>query len=84
ARRSVAAAIVADGAPASAIWEREAFPALGQGDLDVDGVIEGLRRIGYGGWLVVEQDTLPRTKERFERAATDQRANREYLARRGL
>jgi inosose dehydratase len=84
AQRAVAAGIVADGAPASAIWEREAFPVLGQGDLDVDGVIEGLRRIGYGGWLVVEQDTLPRTKARFERAATDQRANREYLARCGL
>ncbi|MEA2538214.1 MAG: inosose dehydratase [Chloroflexota bacterium] len=84
ARRSVMAGIVADGAPASAIWDREAFPALGQGDLDVDGVINALRRIGYGGWLVVEQDALPRTKERFERAATDQRANREYLTRRGL
>lgn len=84
ARRSVMAGIVADGAPASAIWEREAFPALGHGDLDVEGVISALGRIGYSGWLVVEQDTLPRTKERFERAATDQRANRQYLARHGL
>ena len=84
ARRSVMAGIVADGAPATAIWEREAFPALGQGDLDVGGVINALRRIGYRGWLVVEQDALPRTKERFARAATDQRANRAYLARFGL
>ena len=80
ARRSAMAGIVADAAPASAIWEREVFPVLGQGDLDVKGVIDELRRSGYGGWLVVEQDTLPRTKERFRRAATDQRANREYLA----
>ena len=57
ARRSVMAGIVADGAPATAIWDREAFCALGQGDLDVDGVIDGARRIGYAGWLVVEQDT---------------------------
>jgi inosose dehydratase len=78
------AGIVADGVPASAIWDREAFPALGEGDLDVEGVINALGRIGYRGWLVVEQDTLPRTKERFERAATDQRANRQYLARSGL
>jgi len=84
ARRSVMAGIVADGAPASAIWDREAFPPLGQGDLDVAGVINELRRVGYRGWLVVEQDALPRTKERFERAATDQRANRQYLARHGL
>jgi inosose dehydratase len=84
ARRSVMAGIVADEAPATGIWEREAFPALGQGDQDVDGIIGQLRAIGYKGWLVVEQDTLPRTKARFEQAATDQRANRQYLAERGL
>lgn len=84
ARRSVMAEIIADGGQANEIWSREAFPALGQGDLDVDGVLAGLAGIGHRGWLVVEQDTLPRTRERFERAAADQRANREYLARRGL
>jgi inosose dehydratase len=84
AQRSVMREIVADSGQATEIWSREAFPALGQGDLDVDGVLAGLARIGYRGWLVVEQDTLPRTRERFERAAADQRANREYLARRGL
>ena len=84
ARRSVMAEIIVDGAPVTAIWSREAFPALGQGDLDADGVLDALRSIGYRGWLVVEQDTLPRIRERFERAAADQRANREFLARRGL
>lgn len=84
ARRSVMKEIVADGGQTTEIWSREAFPALGQGDLDVDGVLAALAGIGYRGWLVVEQDTLPRTRERFERAAADQRANREYLARRGL
>jgi inosose dehydratase len=83
-RRSVMKQIAADGAQATEIWSREAFPALGQGDLDVDGVLAALARIGYGGWLVVEQDTLPRTRKRFARAAADQRANRQYLARRGL
>jgi inosose dehydratase len=84
ARRSVMAGIIADGAPATAIWDRAAFPALGQGDLDADGVIAALRSIGYSGWLVVEQDTLPRTRAEFDRAAADQRANREFLTRRGL
>lgn len=83
-RRSVMKEIVADGGQTTEIWSREAFPALGQGDLDVAGVLAALIGIGYRGWLVVEQDTLPRTRERFERAAADQRANREYLARRGL
>jgi inosose dehydratase len=84
ARRSVFAGIVADGAPATAIWSRDAFPALGEGDLDADGVIAALGETGYRGWLVVEQDTLPTTRERFGRAAEDQRANRAFLARRGL
>ncbi len=84
ARRSVMADIVAAGGQANEIWSREAFPAIGQGDLDADGVLAGLAEIGYRGWLVVEQDTLPRTAERFARAAADQRSNREYLAGRGL
>jgi inosose dehydratase len=84
AQRSVMAEIVADEAPVTAIWSREAFPALGQGDLDADGVLAALGKIGYGGWLVVEQDTLPRTKARFDQAAADQRANRAFLAERGL
>jgi len=84
ARRSVMKEITAEGGQAAEIWSREAFPALGQGDLDVDGAVAALAAIGYAGWLVVEQDTLPRTRERFERAAADQRANRKYLARYGL
>ncbi len=84
ARRSVMASIVASGAPTSEIWEREVFPPLGQGDLDADGVLAELRRIGYHGWLIVEQDSFPRTKQRFEQAAADQRANRDFLRQRGL
>ena len=84
AKRSVMAGIIADGAPTTDIWAREAFPALGEGDLDPDGILAALGQIGYSGWLVVEQDTLPQTKERFDRAAADQRANRQFLARRGL
>ena len=74
----------ADGAQATAIWSREAFPALGGGDLDVDAVLDGLRGMSFGGWMVVEQDILPRSAERFARAADEQRHNREFLAERGL
>jgi inosose dehydratase len=76
--------IVADGAQATAIWSREAFPVLGGGDLDVDAVLDGLRGMSFGGWLVVEQDILPRSAERFARAAEEQRLNRAFLAARGL
>lgn len=84
ASRSVVEAIVAAGDPAEAVWSREAFPRLGEGDVDVDGVLAALRDTGWSGWLVVEQDTLPRTPERFAQAAADQRANREFLRARGL
>ena len=82
--RTVMAGIVADGAPATEIWSREAFCELGRGDLDVDAVLDGLRGISFGGWLVVEQDILPRSAERFARAAEEQRHNRAFLAERGL
>jgi len=82
--RTVMAGIVADGAPAAEIWSREAFCELGRGDLDVDAILDGLRGISFGGWLVVEQDILPRSAHRFARAAEEQRHNRAFLAERGL
>src|SRR6516165_11459749 len=81
---AVMAGIVADDAPVTDIWSREAFCELGRGDLDVDAVLDGLRNISFGGWLVVEQDILPRSAERFARAAGEQQHNREFLAERGL
>jgi inosose dehydratase len=82
--RTVMAGIVADGAPATDIWTREAFCELGRGDLDVDAILDGLRAISFGGWLVVEQDILPRSAQRFARAAEEQRHNRAFLSQRGL
>jgi len=81
---SVMAAIVAAEEPVEAVWSREAFPPVGAGDLDVEGFLSALKQSGFTGWAVVEQDTLPRTPERFAQAAADQRANRDYLRRRGL
>jgi len=76
--------IVADGALATEIWSREAFCVLGSGDLDVDAILDGLRGMSFGGWLVVEQDILPRSAERFARAAEEQRLNRAFLTARGV
>lgn len=80
ARRSVVQQIVREAAPVSEIWKRGAFCRLGEGDLDVDGVLAELKQ-DYAGWLVVEQDVLP---DRSGKPAADQRANREYLTKRGL
>jgi len=76
--------VVADGEPTTAIWSREVFPVLGAGDLDADAFIDTLLEVGYQGWLVVEQDILPRTSERFHQAIVDQRSNRAFLAAHGL
>ena len=84
ARLAVMNEIVTDQAPVTEIWTREAFCALGDGDLDVDAVLAGLRQISFGGWLVVEQDIFPRSAGRFARAAQEQRRNRAFLAERGL
>ena len=79
ARKAVVEQIVKEAAPVAEIWRRKAFCRLGEGDLDVDGVLERLGR--YSGWLVVEQDVLP---DSGGKPAADQRANREYLAARGF
>jgi inosose dehydratase len=89
ARLSVMNEIITDEAPVTEIWTREAFCELGRGDLDTDAVLDGLRRISFGGWLVVEQDILPHgdrmtRAERFARAAAEQRHNRAFLAERGV
>ncbi len=84
ARLDVLEAIVAEGAPVEAIWRRRAFCRLGDGDVDIDGVLSGLRELGYQGWLVVEQDIIPSPDEPLDQAAREQRANREYLRARDI
>jgi inosose dehydratase len=75
--------IVAEGAPVQEIWRRKAFCALGDGDIDIAGVLRSLDEVGYSGWLVVEQDVLPDPDNPNE-PAEDQRRNREYLRGHGL
>jgi inosose dehydratase len=75
--------IVAESAPVQEIWRRQAFCALGDGDIDVVGVLDALDEIGYAGWLVVEQDVLPDPNNPGQ-PASDQRRNREFLRTHGL
>jgi len=55
---AVLARLRAGGMPdfGAAVRER-IFTELGNGALDLDGVLSALDRIGYGGWLMVEQDS---------------------------
>lgn len=54
------------------------FCAVGHGDVDVRAVLSALSRIGYAGWLVVEQDA-PATGHDLARILDDQAANRARL-----
>ncbi len=83
ARLGVVRSVIDDRAPMIEVWRRHAFSALGQGDMDVDGVLAALTTSAYRGWLVVEQDTFPDPNGPAE-AARDQQRNREFLRARGI
>ena len=96
-RRAVIDRVVARKGVMIDFWREGAFCPLGEGDLDIDGILGVLQDsslphsggpVGVGaafsGWLVVEQDMLPRPDDPPERAARDQARNREFLRARGL
>jgi inosose dehydratase len=56
------------------------FCELGKGDVDFPGIKAELEKMGYEGWIVVEQDVLPGMGKPKESA----RRNRDYLANLGL
>jgi inosose dehydratase len=82
--RSRMDAVIADHEPTPAIWSREVFCALGEGDVNLDAVLSELEALNFEGWLVVEQDIFPQTSARFAQAISDQQKNRKYLASRGI
>ena len=83
ARRAILREIVDEAAPVQEIWRRQAFCALGDGDIPIHAVLDALAEIRYAGWLVVEQDILP-DPARPDQPAADQRRNREYLRAHGF
>jgi inosose dehydratase len=84
ARLSIIDGIIRDRAPIAEVWRRRAFCPLGEGDLRVDAVLEGLKAHHYQGWLVVEQDTIPGPADSVDRAVRDQARNRAFLRARGF
>ncbi|WP_226531045.1 sugar phosphate isomerase/epimerase family protein [Microbacterium paraoxydans] len=65
--------------PMRSVWEKRVFVPLGQGDLAVTELVEEIISSGYSGWLIVEQDVVPRSADEVERAKADQIANRDAL-----
>lgn len=67
--------------PVRDVWEKRVFVALGQGDVDIDGLMTAIVASGFSGFLVVEQDVVLLDQADVDRAISDQRANREVLRR---
>lgn len=65
------------------LWDTDVFCPLGAGDGQIDAVLDSLRAGGYAGWIVVEQDVLPRSPDAHRQASEHQRENRQYLRDRG-
>ncbi len=60
-------------------WWPTLFTPLGQGALEIEAAIEGLREIGYRGWLVVEQDRMPFAKSELPGVVSEEAASRQWL-----
>jgi inosose dehydratase len=58
-------------------WRRGVFCELGTGDVDLDGFLGELD--GYSGWLVVEQDWVPRAEDAVAGQIAAQARNRRWL-----
>lgn len=63
--------------PRRDIWERRVFVPLGEGDLDVAGLVDQIR--DFDGWLVIEQDAVLLKPADLDRAKREQEHNLSYL-----
>lgn len=63
------------------VWEKRVFVPLGEGDLDVPGLVGAIVESDFDGWIVVEQDVVLLSQGDVDRAVADQVANREALRR---
>ena len=59
---------------------RASSASSARGDVDLHGFFARLDRLGYEGWVVVEQDRIPREGEPLSEAADAQARNRRWLA----
>ena len=79
ARLHVVRQVVAERADVIEGWRRGMFCELGAGDVDLQAFFAELRGRGYEGWIVVEQDRIPRPDEELSEAAEAQARNRRWL-----
>jgi inosose dehydratase len=84
ARSSVIASALESGAGMLDVWSQRVFCRIGDGDLDVAGVVAALRRSGYDGWAIVEQDVIAGPDDTFESMLDDQAHNYRALVALGF
>lgn len=80
-RVSVLRAVVRDKGGMRDVWAGHAFVPFGDGDLDLDGIMDDVVGSDFDGWLVVEQDTIPLPGDDPGVIARDHRTNREALTK---
>jgi inosose dehydratase len=78
-RMDVLRSVVAERADMIEAWRRGIFCELGVGDVPLSDFFAALRDSGYEGWVVVEQDRIPRPDEELRAAAEAQARNRAWL-----
>jgi len=61
-------------------WARVCVP-LGVGDVALEPFLNDLVAGGYDGWLVVEQDRAPTSRDQYAAVAEEQRANLRFVHR---
>lgn len=64
------------------VWWAEVATPLGEGDVDIDGVLGALADTDYRGWLVIEQDRAPATPDCYPAIAEEQAKNLIWLRER--
>jgi len=65
-------------------WRRGVFCRFGEGTVDLAAVAAELRRLGFDGWVVVEQDRYLKPGQTVPDLQDDAAHNREYLRRLGI
>lgn len=79
ARVDVLRSVIRDKGDMRDVWAGKAFVPLGDGDLYVAGFMDALVRTGYDGWLVVEQDSIPRPTDDPQLADEHHAINRNVI-----
>lgn len=81
--RTILDEVLGAGEPTETIYGSGAFCPLGKGAVDLEGLLAHVSDRRFTGWLVVEQDLVPTSKESVALAGEEQRDNRAFLRDRG-